>query len=936
MTRLVHCAARLAARETLQVFCGGMRVQLTPATRASQGRANFIRLSSAFLLSGLISLLPQAVHGEGTVYSASEAELDAALAGGGLVTLAFDGTITITNTKVVTANTILDATGQDVTISGGNTVTMFAVNAGVSLTLSNLTLADGLTSSNGGAIYNRGNLTAFSCVFTDNQVVGTNGTAGADGKDHDITNGDDGHSGTAGASVSGGAIYNSGQLALTACSFLNNSAYGGAGGDGGRGGNSGWGGGDGGNGGVGGFARGGAVFSTNSVAITNCTFADNIVVGGDAGNGGDGGSGGALGDGLAGGGRVGGEASGAGVCGYRKSVVVNSTFSGNAAWAGKTGDNGIVNGAWNGRDGQTGGVSLGGGLCNLGTNATINCTFYSNSVTGGDGGNASDGVVGGDGGNGGAGWGGGFYSAGVAGVTNCTFSAGGAYGGVGGTNGLGSLNDGSPGNTGATRGGNIARASGTYILKNCIMAYQDSGGNGYGTVTDAGQNMSSDNSIPLNGAGSLVNTDPQLGPLDDNGGLTKTMALLTNSPAIDAADTDAGPETDQRGVSRPIGEASDMGAFEYGLLVRGRVTLDGIGVAGVMVSTGDQTSTTDADGYYLLGVGPGEYVITPSSAKYEFDPPFLEVTVTEDTFGVDFSAIQLFAISGRVLDGANGIANAIVSLGSEALAQTDANGKYSFAGLGAGDYELSASLNGYSFDPPTLSVTVGPDQTDANFYVGYTISGRVLDGPIGLGGVTVSAENKTALTDANGEYSITNVHAGTYFVFASLAGYTFSPAQQVTLGPNASSVDFSVEAPLYTISGRVTEGGIGLGGVQIYGSRTTDANGNYRLSLQEGIYVLTPFKAGYGFIPKNYTVNLSSDTTNLDFIAGPYISSFTYQTNGEVRLFLYAPAGQANSIQASTNLTDWVNLVTNSGPYQYLDKNAPQFPTRFYRSARPR
>jgi hypothetical protein len=55
--------------------------------------------------------------------------------------------------------------------------------------------------------------------------------------------------------------------------------------------------------------------------------------------------------------------------------------------------------------------------------------------------------------------------------------------------------------------------------------------------------------------------DLLLGPLADNGGPAPTHALLPGSPAIDEAGDDC-PGTDQRGVSRPQGDACDVGAFE--------------------------------------------------------------------------------------------------------------------------------------------------------------------------------------------------------------------------------------------------------------------------------------------------------------------------------------------------------------------------------------
>ena len=63
--------------------------------------------------------------------------------------------------------------------------------------------------------------------------------------------------------------------------------------------------------------------------------------------------------------------------------------------------------------------------------------------------------------------------------------------------------------------------------------------------------------------GNLVGADPLLGTLDDNGGLTSTLALLDGSPAIDAGTSADCPATDQRGVMRPFGVTCDIGAYEY-------------------------------------------------------------------------------------------------------------------------------------------------------------------------------------------------------------------------------------------------------------------------------------------------------------------------------------------------------------------------------------
>jgi hypothetical protein len=62
----------------------------------------------------------------------------------------------------------------------------------------------------------------------------------------------------------------------------------------------------------------------------------------------------------------------------------------------------------------------------------------------------------------------------------------------------------------------------------------------------------------------LLNVDPLLGPLQDNGGPTWTHALLAGSPALDAGDNTDAPDFDQRGegFARVVNGTIDIGAFE--------------------------------------------------------------------------------------------------------------------------------------------------------------------------------------------------------------------------------------------------------------------------------------------------------------------------------------------------------------------------------------
>jgi hypothetical protein len=86
-------------------------------------------------------------------------------------------------------------------------------------------------------------------------------------------------------------------------------------------------------------------------------------------------------------------------------------------------------------------------------------------------------------------------------------------------------------------------------------------------VISLGYNLASDNGGGfLTGPGDQINTDPMLGPLQDNGGPTFTHALLLGSRAINAGSPTFTPPPffDQRGPGfhRVVNGRIDIGAFE--------------------------------------------------------------------------------------------------------------------------------------------------------------------------------------------------------------------------------------------------------------------------------------------------------------------------------------------------------------------------------------
>ena len=136
----------------------------------------------------------------------------------------------------------MDGTGQTVTISGNNAVRVMVIDVGASLTLNNLTIANG-NEANGGGIFNNGMLTITNSAFSGNSVTGMGGGIFNNGT-LTITN----STFSGNSAGSGGGIYIGGGTAtITNSTFSGNSA----GGD------------------------GGGIINYDTLTITNSTFSGN-------------------------------------------------------------------------------------------------------------------------------------------------------------------------------------------------------------------------------------------------------------------------------------------------------------------------------------------------------------------------------------------------------------------------------------------------------------------------------------------------------------------------------------------------------------------------------------------------------------------------------------------------------------------------------------
>ena len=314
-------------------------------------------------------------------------------------------------------------------------------------------------------------------------------------------------------------------------------------------------------------------------------------------------------------------------------------------------------------------ANFGGGIFNRGsTSGTASLTLNNSTLSA----NAASGA---------SGKGGGIYNEGVnsgtalLSLTNCTLNYNTAvnFPGTAAIENFGSNGTARTTLTNCTFNGNaISNDSATLLLANTLLAAAPPNlVNSSGTITSQGHNLSSDAAGGdaatgpggfLNAVGDKRNTDPLLDPsgLVSNGGPTSTIALLANSPAINAGDDNRAPPADQRGYYRS--GVSDIGAFEFGGLTPS--SLANISTR-LRVETGDNVLI---GGFIITGTQPKKVIVRaigPSlNLSGKLADPILELhgpgafaTITNDNWRSDQEA----AIIASGVPPTNDLESAIVA-----------------------------------------------------------------------------------------------------------------------------------------------------------------------------------------------------------------------------------------------------------------------------------
>ena len=258
-----------------------------------------------------------------------------------------------------------------------------------------------------------------------------------------------------------------------------------------------------------------------------------------------------------------------------------------------------------------------------------------------------------------------------------------------------------------------------------------------------------------------------------------------------------------RGFAAPLAVSASATGLDFtgtpkaGYNVVGQVMSGSAGVAGVVITDGSRTATTNASGNFTLTTVPnGRYTLSATLPGWQFVPNGFTNPV--EVYGGNVTAN--FYATGQFLSGqlpGSITATPVVTDGLRTATVNKAGSTWSWSmnAVPNGQWNLIATAPGVTLVPSTFTnpVTIaGMSKNNLNFQIaatpGFQVSGTVKTGGTPLPGVTVSDGTRTAVTDSLGRYTLVGAPAGTYTLTPTAAGYSFVPA---TLSVTVTNADLT-------------------------------------------------------------------------------------------------------------------------------------------------
>jgi len=332
------------------------------------------------------------------------------------------------------------------------------------------------------------------------------------------------------------------------------------------------------------------------------------------------------------------------------------------------------------------------------------------------------------------------------------------------------------------------------------------------------------------------------------------------------------------------------------LVLLGEGKLDGQELYG-----GNTQAASDADGQFTLNYVPkGIWTLSSKAEGYAVGE---KIDVPHDGTGVQLVLKKGGKASGVVMsaDSSSPQGNVKLTLyGSGRLnnfeALSDSEGKFAFADLADGSYNLQVQRQPYTLigQPPIISIADANTVDDVKITValGGSITGVATDAETGapIVGMAFRARSPQggstggqAETDEDGVYRIEGLQTGNYIVRRMwMAGYRHGESREdkpasVTLGKETSGIDFAVPPGLYLRGRVVDKNGEPLAQVQVESVDAENLEGETMVTDEKGRFVhrgfspgakltVTASKMGYSAPPLTNVVMGDADKNDIEIV----------------------------------------------------------------------